>query len=560
MPVIQKRYIGIIVLFSSFLLIPAFLAPSGSDLHSQSLLVRNFAEQFWNGDLYPHWLMNMYAGNGSPVFFYYPPFGYFVSALFYKVMPHDEFAFLPLAAGVLVATIASGLTFFVWIREEVEDVYALIGSLLYISIPWHLGCNFYNSLMYETLWVYAWLPLMLLSARFVAEGRTYGVPVYATMLCLVILSNIPCTIICGPFSVFYGAYFCDRKNINRSVLRAALAIGLGFGLSAVFLLPSMAYLNYVMIGLHWVNPNPDFFEWGNLFKFLSPSYKFSLYDLEKIYVTIFWVFHAAIILSYYAMTRGVQSRLRLFLLCSSVGVLLLNFSYIRWFWSYFFFLGVTQTPVRLYMLVALAVGALGALAGAKYKKVAIVYIVGFSTIMFQQALDAQKAVKIALSDDPDGYARYQLGIDQYQVYLGYQDLIKIYYSKNSVAELKKHMEHAQVMKGDAVLQFMQWKPRDIIFAYTAHADSVVRIHQSFFPGWQGYMQERLLETSWDHDSGQVTLKLPPGTGTVELKLTALWPEILGRLISIVCVGVLLVVLLIDIKSQKTRISDVSAGI
>ncbi|HEY9847696.1 MAG TPA: hypothetical protein V6D03_16055, partial [Candidatus Caenarcaniphilales bacterium] len=38
---------------------------------------KHFAEQFWLGDLYPRWLLEMNAGLGSPTFFFYAPVPYY---------------------------------------------------------------------------------------------------------------------------------------------------------------------------------------------------------------------------------------------------------------------------------------------------------------------------------------------------------------------------------------------------------------------------------------------------------------------------------------------------
>jgi hypothetical protein len=61
----MNRPICTISLLAVILCLPAFvLGPAGGDLHCNSLWMQHFSRQFWHGDLYPRWLIDMYAGNG----------------------------------------------------------------------------------------------------------------------------------------------------------------------------------------------------------------------------------------------------------------------------------------------------------------------------------------------------------------------------------------------------------------------------------------------------------------------------------------------------------------
>ena len=145
----NNRHLLTIVLLSLMLMAPAFWwGAGGADLHAQSLWVRHFSRQFWQGEYYPRWLAGMFAGEGSPVFFYYPPLTYFFSALFSRLEPLDAFGYYPMAACALLAVMASGVTFYIWAVEETGDSgAAMTGSLLYIAAPNHLAVNFYQLLL-----------------------------------------------------------------------------------------------------------------------------------------------------------------------------------------------------------------------------------------------------------------------------------------------------------------------------------------------------------------------------------------------------------------------------
>jgi hypothetical protein len=66
---------------------------NGDTVHN--VWARYFAAQFWSGELYPRWLMDMNSGLGSPTFFFYAPIPYFVTSLIYPLVPNDPFGWLP---------------------------------------------------------------------------------------------------------------------------------------------------------------------------------------------------------------------------------------------------------------------------------------------------------------------------------------------------------------------------------------------------------------------------------------------------------------------------------
>src|SRR5262249_49497612 len=150
-----------ILLLSVLLLAPAFIVGGkGSDLLLQAQWVKLFSKQLWQGELYPRWLADMYAGNGSPVFFYYPPLIYYITALFTFLSPLSEFEYYPMAASMMLGVFVSGMTFYFWMREEGgNEEAALAGSLLYMAAPAHVAHSFYFAMLFSTAWVYAWLPL-----------------------------------------------------------------------------------------------------------------------------------------------------------------------------------------------------------------------------------------------------------------------------------------------------------------------------------------------------------------------------------------------------------------
>lgn len=73
---IQFRYILLVVACAVVLGFPLLRygpLTDGHDTHEHLNFIKNFSAQFWHGDLYPRWLMDMNKGLGSPSFFVFPP-------------------------------------------------------------------------------------------------------------------------------------------------------------------------------------------------------------------------------------------------------------------------------------------------------------------------------------------------------------------------------------------------------------------------------------------------------------------------------------------------------
>ena len=77
MPLKRVKVILVLAVAALILSLPVFVRGpmlAGHDTKEHLSFGEHFAEQFWQGDLYPRWLLNMNNGLGSASFFVYPPF------------------------------------------------------------------------------------------------------------------------------------------------------------------------------------------------------------------------------------------------------------------------------------------------------------------------------------------------------------------------------------------------------------------------------------------------------------------------------------------------------
>lgn len=540
---LPPRHFALIFLTALLLAAPGFLLGAGGwDLHCQSLQVRHFSTQFWQGNLYPRWLIDMFAGDGSSVFFYYPPLTYFITALLYFLAPLDPFNFYPIMASAFLALVAAGAACYVWLREETRTPSAaLLGSLLYIAAPSNMAQNFYLLMLYSSVWYYVWLPLLMLFARRLAEGKPYAVAGFALMLALLVLTNLPATLIFGPAACGYALFHFSKRGFVRQGMRLTLAVTFGFALAAFYLLPMLMYMGNASIDLVWTRA-----------QFSREPFLTSLPAGQQSIYFLYW--GACALLLGLGAWVAPKSRARSFFLCIGAASLFLMLPLSRPLWDMVSILYIVQMSERLFAVTSLALAFFAALTFPRLRALGYAQLPLYLFIAAYVAAGTRVTPESFKAADPARYESYTLAIDQYPQYLpnvGKHMLMQRFGTPEGRRELMKNREQVRVISGSADTQVTLWKPRRIAFRYSAPAPATLQVRQFHFPGWQAFQDGRELETVRDDETGEIRFAIAPGSGEITLTLTALLPEVGGKMISIVSALALLLTVLISIRNKTS---------
>jgi len=187
----------VILGYGCFLTMPAgwsgFVTTTDSLNHL--IMSRHFADQLWSGDLYPRWLHEMNAGLGSPVFQFYAPVSFYITALFRPLLGHDPEGWHQLGLAASLAVIASGFTAYAWLARLAGGRAALIGAVLYMSAPYHLAIDLYQRFFFAELWGFVWMPLVMLYARASMRGGAGALAGLAVSYALLIMTHLPTTLL-----------------------------------------------------------------------------------------------------------------------------------------------------------------------------------------------------------------------------------------------------------------------------------------------------------------------------------------------------------------------------
>ena len=78
----------------------------------------------------------------------------------------------------------------------------------------------------------------------------------------------------------------------------------------------------------------------------------------------------------------------------------------------------------------------------------------------------------------------------------------------------------------------RWQPRELALRVTARVPTRLVLHQYHYPGWQAWLDERLMLTVSANPQGLMQVWVPAGSHSLTLRLAARWPERAGNALSL----------------------------
>lgn len=241
---VQRHPRLLLAVLGCLLMLPAFLWGPGAT-HSylyNHMWTRHFGEQMAAGHLYERWLPRSFEGLGSPAFYFYPPFAYWLSgglnALGLSIGQAINGASLALM-------IASGIAMHTWLKAR--GTRPLLGAALYMIMPYHLHDIYVRGALAEFAG-FLWLPLIALGIARLPERR--GVLLLGASYAGLILTHLPLATLTGLFLI--APMMIHRIVQDRAAtLPGAMAGLLAFALSAFYLLPAATLQGHISTGLLW---------------------------------------------------------------------------------------------------------------------------------------------------------------------------------------------------------------------------------------------------------------------------------------------------------------------
>ncbi|WP_312516224.1 hypothetical protein [Massilia sp.] len=254
----------ILFLVSAALLLPIWLIGlpvSGHDALAHVRWQQDFANQLWNGELYPRWLPDLNQGLGSPAFFIYPPLPHYLAAILAPLS--DGHAWAQLRLGILAALgfYASGAGAYLWLMQVTRDrTSALLGALVFLVAPYHLFIDMYYRSAYAELWAFTWAPFSLYAVHLFERKPVRAIVIFTLSTAALFLSHAPSCIALPPLYVAYAAVL-SLLTRNKSILLWTCAASVAAtALAGIYLATALTHQHFIDSSALYAGYF-DFFRW-----------------------------------------------------------------------------------------------------------------------------------------------------------------------------------------------------------------------------------------------------------------------------------------------------------
>jgi hypothetical protein len=537
------RYACTIAVIGLLLALPAVLygAFDAMDLPFHLKWSKHFAEQVWDGDLYPRWLQDMNAGLGSPTFFFYAPVPYYFSSLLHPLFANDPQSWHQLGWSVAIALVASGFTAYLWLKSFTDRTTALMGSILYMALPYHLGVNLYWRFALAEYWALVWLPLILYFSRKLIHQLRFNFVGTAVSFALLIMTHLPTLVMFATVPVVYVFVLANQAQRWKALLRLVLAMLLGIGLAAIYWFPAMTTQEF--ISMNAILEKGYFY--GNNFLF---SRQASLYHNGN-----FWIYLEVLVVSMLGLAgcafifmRGrlptALNREGNFWFSVAAITFLLMLPISKLIWDVLPPLQRIQFPWRLNTVLLIAVTALLTLAiytlrhsiGTQRKAILTIGLVLTISLLLSNII----VVKQRLKPRPNYDVAAALAMSMEEAF-EYRPrwVAPDVFQAETLQKISQRFSQLWMAEGQGSASILQWQPRQIVLQSNFPDDTWLTLKQFYYSGWQAELAEtsRELPVRPSQREGLLQVELPGGNQTVKLRLTAGLEERIGQILSAIAV-------------------------
>lgn len=582
--------VGVILTLPVLIFGIPFLSDDGV-LHA--LWYSHFSEQLWSGDFYPRWLMDMNGGLGSPAFFYYPPVPYFLTSILKPFFSSDPQGWHQLGISTCFSMIASGICAYLWLSKLTDRTSALIASILYMGMPYHLAADLYVRGAFAEYWTFVWMPLILLFAHKIIHADRFAAVSLAVSYALLIMTHLPTTLIFSTIIICYPLFIADARLKAKALGSTLCSLLLGTGLSAIYLLPAMSTQQFVFLD----RMTTGYFSYRNWLLFSN----FSLWKDDKIAIILLVLDMAGIACCAFLIIRsGADARLKkisAFWFTVSILSIFMMTGLSESIWKIVPVLQKIQFPERFNVIVAIATAGLLAMAISTMKDSRLASTRVIKTIAFflivawmpatgwaawsafsftnpdQDAINDENGKIEQRRDAPEYRPRWSssmakldwensIDIDHWDTLLRreFEPLL------HSVNDSEGNLVRVRILKGIGQVEVNYWKPRDIGLHVETPTGVLLNISQFYYPGWEAHLinESTNLTLKPTSPDGLLSLEVPGGDHQMKLQLKQSKAEFIGQLISALSLIITLCLILYPLTERydrrgKSTVSSSTAG-
>jgi hypothetical protein len=523
---------------------PHFASCVIDDSILQMSWVRQFTEVLSEGVWLPRWLPHSNGGYGSPVFVFYPPLVYYVTA---GLQLAGISVILSMKLVRFLGLWLSGVAMFVFARGFVGSGGALAVALVYLSLPFHvLNISYWT--LYAEPWAWIWFPLILHFLEKMLQREKQGLVLsYGVAFCYLglILTHLVSAYM---FSFVMAAYVWFGSGSGRRLrdsLSFSISAGAGLALAAFFLFPAFYERRLVHIEYSTLLPEFDF---RNTFLFFPNSVltKENAFQARTIFLLqcITLIQLAGLLVAKgvvrQSKNHGRFDRLLWFAFWAALCCLLLMSRASLWIWEWVPGLPQIQFSTRwlsIYTLMtSLLMGATFRSFGQNESKSAsgAWLKLAFFTVALLSGLGSFVIARESCFLSSEEVRKAEMNLYNAPEY---NPLSMPKWSQRVIAP---EGHKWWVTEGSANIELRQWRAHKRELAIEAHSQVVLKLRLYNYPGWNIQLDGVETLAKADPADGRISVRIPPGHHFLKLNFENTAWRTMSLLVSVMCAAVMLI--------------------
>lgn len=200
--------------------------------------IANFYNVLSEGILFPRWAENLNWGYGHPILMFLYPFSSYVASFFHFI-GFSYIDSLKLLFGL--GFIASGVTMYIWAKEQFDDYVGIAAAVLYMYAPYRFVDMYVRGAVGEHM-AFIFPPIilyfMMKISRVSKANSLLPIIGLSISFALFLLAHNAISLMFLPVFVGYGIYLAVIHKKNQILAFLLSGFVLGFLLSAFFTVPA----------------------------------------------------------------------------------------------------------------------------------------------------------------------------------------------------------------------------------------------------------------------------------------------------------------------------------
>jgi 6-pyruvoyl-tetrahydropterin synthase related domain len=513
----------LIVMATAFLVILPFFFLGNPSGHDFEFHVNSWLEvlgQWRQGIIYPRWAALSEYGYGEARFIFYPPASWTLGAALAALLPWQAAP----GAFVWLALTLSGCSMFLLARRWLDRRDAIFASAVYAANPYYLLIVYWRSAFAELL-AGALLPLLLLYVlRSKEEGGKAVVPL-ALIVAAAWLTNIPAAVMVNYSLALLIVILAILERAPRLLLYGVLAILLGAGLAAFFLVPAayeQKWVNIAEVLSPGVRPQDNFLFTNNN----DPDHnRFNLMVSVIASAELILLTSAAF---FSRLWRRRRPHAWWMLVGWALFATLLNFSFTSFLWVHLPELRYLQLPWRWLLCLNVAFALLVTMASRRWIARLLVGIVMLLVLGF-----VGRRIQPPWWERPEDFTQI---LASQQSRAGYEGTDEYVPARADPYEIKQDVARVALIEGgtqDQVqrIQIQRWNAESKVFSVEASRPGQLVLRLFNYPAWRVEENGQVVATATRDVTGQMLIPIQTGTNQVQITFSRTWDRTLGGIIS-----------------------------